>query len=177
MNGESFSFEEIEDIFAATHARNRVVLMDTCHAGDAVPSGLTEQSNSTPESVAVKTRSALKFDELAPTDVTARRLFLEHFAASTGKSGAIVVAAADASGLALESEQWQNGAFTFVLREAITDRMADLNQDLRITASELSDYLQRRIPELTGGNQLPQQKRSNQEIDPVLASWSQVLVP
>ncbi len=82
-----------------------------------------------------------------------------------------MITASDAGQYALESETWQNGAFTYVLREALEDRKADRNSDRRITVSELSEYVTSRVAELTSGAQTPQQKRENPEFDPVLVEW------
>ena len=49
---------------------------------------------------------------------------------------------------------WGNGAFTEVLLEGLS-RHADENGNGMISVSELTGYLTRRVPGLTGGAQTP----------------------
>ena len=52
-----------------------------------------------------------------------------------------------------EAEAWQNGAFTKVFLDALSDSGADANHDGIISMSELTDYLSKKLPELTNGVQ------------------------
>jgi len=53
-----------------------------------------------------------------------------------------------------KNKAWGHGAFTQALLEAF-GRAADTNHDGVISVSELTDYLARRVPALTGGKQQP----------------------
>ena len=169
--GGTLSFNELEDKLSLLKARKRIILVDSCHAGDQLPSGKTKIPETGRIKKELRTRSSLDIAVSQTTHRPIRELFVESFTSQIGRSGAIVLAASDASQFALESERWKNGAFTFVLREAIEKHLADVNKDRKVTVSELSQYLNQRVPELTSGRQLPQQKRRNVEIDPVIASW------
>jgi WD40 repeat protein/uncharacterized caspase-like protein len=169
--GGTLSFNDLEDKLSLLKARKRVVLVDSCHAGDRLPSEKTKIADAGQIKKELRTRSSLDIPNAPPTSPSIREIFVESFTSQIGRSGAIVLAASDASRFALESERWKNGAFTFVLREAIEQHLADANKDRQITVSELDQYLRTRVPELTSGQQLPQQKRRNVEIDPVIATW------
>jgi WD40 repeat protein len=51
--------------------------------------------------------------------------------------------------LSREDKDWQNGAFTKAFVEALSDPSVDANNNNVISMSELTDYLERRLPELT----------------------------
>ncbi len=56
--------------------------------------------------------------------------------------------------LSRENPDWRNGAFTEILLEALGSR-ADANKNGLISVSELTGYLTRHVPGLTGGAQTP----------------------
>ena len=53
-----------------------------------------------------------------------------------------------------EDKTWGHGAFTKVLLDAL-GRAADTNHNGVISVTELTDYLARQVPSLTGGEQHP----------------------
>jgi uncharacterized caspase-like protein len=56
--------------------------------------------------------------------------------------------------LSREDEAWKHGAFTKVLLEALSGA-ADTDHNGVISVTELVDYLNRRLPDLTHGEQVP----------------------
>ncbi|APZ93238.1 caspase family protein [Fuerstiella marisgermanici] len=166
---ETLTFEQIEKLLTGCKARNRIILIDSCHAGDSLPVGIRRQQTDNAAEVIPR---AASIDPAPPSAsaVSLRKLLLQSFAGVLSKSGAAVITASDGSQYALESARWKNGAFTYVVREGLTDRKADLNEDQQITAEELHRYVTQRVTELTQGAQIPQQKRET-EFDPVILKW------
>lgn len=68
--------------------------------------------------------------------------------------GVYVIAAARPGEEAQESGRWKHGVFTFALLEAIEGR-ADFNGDGAVDTTELFQYTERRVAELTDGRQHP----------------------
>jgi uncharacterized caspase-like protein len=52
-----------------------------------------------------------------------------------------------------ESEAWQNGAFTKVFLDALSDSNADADHNGIISMNELTNYLEKNLPKLTDGTQ------------------------
>jgi uncharacterized caspase-like protein len=72
---------------------------------------------------------------------------------------------------ALESSEQKNGLFTYALLEALRGtKAADLNNDGTIQISEVSEYVKKRVVELTNGRQTPNVRRVNLEGDFPLAT-------
>jgi uncharacterized caspase-like protein len=74
--------------------------------------------------------------------------------AAMAQGNVTLLTSSSANALSREDPAWQNGAFTKVLLEAL-GRAADANNDGMISTGELTDYLARHLPDLTGGAQKP----------------------
>ena len=111
----------------------RIAFLDTCHAGNML-------------GVPQIPRSA------------ARRFFVNLDALvlelSSAENGVIAFASSTGEQDSLESREWQNGAFTKALVEAI-EGFADTNLDRAINISELGVYIKQRVKDLTNGRQSP----------------------
>ena len=55
----------------------------------------------------------------------------------------------------LESDDWQNGAFTQELLAALVDGVADLDGDGSVSVRELQQHVSRAVPKLTENRQHP----------------------
>jgi uncharacterized caspase-like protein len=74
-------------------------------------------------------------------------------AALTG-TNVTVLTSTTSDQLSREDPAWENGAFTEIFLEALSSR-ADANKNGLISVSELTGYLTRHVPALTGGAQTP----------------------
>jgi uncharacterized caspase-like protein len=54
-----------------------------------------------------------------------------------------------------ENDAWQHGAFTKALLDAFNDPAADINRNGLISTTGLANYLAKRVPTLTSGQQTP----------------------
>lgn len=69
-------------------------------------------------------------------------------------TGTIEISAATGVQSALEDAEWNNGAFTYVVKEALLKGKAK-NKDGKITAKSLRSYVLGEVEKLTGGEQTP----------------------
>jgi hypothetical protein len=69
-------------------------------------------------------------------------------------TGTIEISAATGAQSALESKEWQNGAFTFVIKEAVLKGKAK-DKNGNITAQSLRRYVLDEVEKLTDGQQTP----------------------
>jgi hypothetical protein len=111
----------------------KILFLDACHSGAVLPSGMQARG--------------------APVDVNAA---INDFA--TAESGLVAYAASTGREFSVESDQWQHGAFTKALIEAIEGK-GDILHKGRITTASLDAYLAERVKELTGGEQHPVMSR------------------
>ncbi|MVW78368.1 caspase family protein [Bordetella sp. 02P26C-1] len=176
---KGLSFAQIEGLLDATPARARLLMLDSCHAGqnDEAKVGLEPQpqvlvaSQSSPDQVSA--RGLRRVSTVPPSAPDLRRPLLEDvFVDLQMGSGAHIIAAAGAEEFALESPQWSNGVFTAAVLEGLGSRAADTDLDRRIHVDELRQYVANRVAELTQGRQLPTARAVNHEMPIVLAQAS-----
>jgi hypothetical protein len=112
-------------------AGKAMLFLDTCHAGQALADGTTRRS-------------------LAAADVNAVVNEL-----SAAENGVIAFASSTGREVSVERPEWQNGAFTKALVEALAEGRADLLRNGTITVSQLDAFVVNRVKELTGGLRHP----------------------
>ena len=76
-------------------------------------------------------------------------------------TGASVLASCSGEEFSVEGPVWQNGVFTFAVIECLRTAFGDANRDGTVRISEMSDYVSRRVRQLTGGRQNPKGRRQN----------------
>lgn len=168
-------YEEIEKLLDGIPARCKLLLIDTCHAGEVDKSELKPRA-ATGSGPKVTERVVGGRGVVLPEGTEPRRfkdsiaLVNELFADLREGSGAVVIGSASGLEFALESPQWQNGVFTYALRQGLKDQRADLNHDGAVTVTELRDYVTKTVLELTDGRQTPTTRRENLELDFTLES-------
>ncbi len=174
--GRGLSFAQIEGLLDATPARSRLILLDSCHAGqnDDAKVGLEPQAQALVAGQSlteqVSARGLRRVSTIAPGAPDLRRPLLEDvFVDLQVGSGAHIIAAAGAAEFALESPRWSNGVFTAAVLEGLGSRAADIDLDRRIHVDELRQYVANRVAELTQGRQLPTARAVNHELPVVLA--------
>lgn len=156
-------FETIEALLQDIGARRKLLLMDTCESGEAEPDvvAVTELVGKK-----ARARSVRGVQVKKAAAAPARRGYLldtDRFIYSDvfRRSGAIVLSSSRGGELSYEGEQWNNGAFTFALKQALANDAADLNKDGRLSAPELKAYVSRVVAEATSDAQHPTIDRDN----------------
>ena len=123
----------VEDLLAA---RCQVLLfVDTCHSGGAVG---TKSLNAGAKSLRQTKRDYWR------------------------NTGSVVFTSSLPGQESFERTEWENGAFTEAILEAMSfssKTNADANRDGRLSISELQLYLENRVSQLTGGKQTPAIRR------------------
>lgn len=158
-------YGDLTALITGLAARRRLVLIDTCHAGEAdkeaaawtPPAGIPTRRH-------VKRFRGLRLVRPVPDDQSFG-LMLQLFTDLRGGSGAIVVGSAGGAELALESSRYRNGVFTFALLEALEQNRGDVDRSGDVSATELVRYLRTRVVALTQGAQRPATRGENLDLD------------
>lgn len=165
------SYDDIEGLLDGVKARRKLLLMDTCNSGELDKGDIetatlaqTDVPNSKIKVRAVGSRALKKKpDMLGQGNMSA---FLSDLFADTRRgSGAVAISSAGGAEYALESDEWNNGVFTFALIDGLQTGAADKNKDGSVTASELRDLVQTRVQTQTQGKQTPTSRRENLTVD------------
>jgi uncharacterized caspase-like protein len=145
------SFADLEGLLDGIPAQRKLLLMDTCHSGEAdgaaAPLALAAGIKARGSGVRGLRRSGVASAPLA-------RLTRELFTDLRGGSGTVVIASAGGDEYAFESDDWKGGVFTRSLLDGL-DGAADEDRDGRIQLGELRRWLPRTVAARTGGQQRP----------------------
>ncbi|MFZ6013746.1 MAG: caspase family protein, partial [Bacteroidota bacterium] len=165
------AYGELEGLLDGIPARKKLLMMDACHSGEVDKSKLQVAGTG----VLNKNQRGAITAYTYPVDVaqehynigitTSFELMQELFANLSKGSGAVVISAAAGNSFALESDEWQNGVFTYALLNGLKSKSADANKNGEITVSELKDFVSREVERLTKGAQKPTSRRENLEFD------------
>ena len=166
-------YEAIEQMLDKVPARRRLVMIDACHSGELDKSEIEMASKEDTKqeklkitfkggSKLIKPKAGLKnsFDYM-------KALFND----VSNQSGATIISAAAGYEFALESQEWNNGVFTYSVLKGLqvgTQDNADLNSDGKVSVSELKEYVITKVVDLTNGQQVPTTRRENQSVGVVL---------
>jgi hypothetical protein len=162
------SYEELEGLFEGVPARQRLLLMDTCFAGEVdveAPAMLALASG-------VKSRAPAVSTILRKPPDGSYDLMKEMFSDLRKNTGATVITAS--SGMeyvfAEERAEGDNGVFTYCLLNGLRSGKADADGDGLIRVSEMQQYLLAKVPAMTGGRQRPTGRHLNQDADFVIGT-------
>ncbi|VTT99863.1 (myosin heavy-chain) kinase : WD40 repeat, subgroup OS=Calditerrivibrio nitroreducens (strain DSM 19672 / NBRC 101217 / Yu37-1) GN=Calni_0847 PE=4 SV=1: WD40: WD40: WD40: WD40: WD40: WD40: Peptidase_C14 [Gemmataceae bacterium] len=156
-------YPAIEGLLAATRARKKLLLVDTCHSGEvnkedtALPAGAAQPDGA----VRAVARGGLTPE--APPRVGLKnsfQLMQDLYADLRRGTGAVVVASAGGAEYALESAEWKNGVFTYAVLRGLKGG-ADRNKDGKVQVLELRGYVEEEVRRLTGGRQSPTARSDN----------------
>lgn len=158
-------YAEIEAVFDSVQAIRKLLLLDTCQAGDADPGAPTVGGTAPTGAIAARgTRPVAPASNgaLRPTETP----LPEYFAGLTSRTGAAVIAASGPRGASYEDPAFGNGAFTRAVLETVWRvEHSDPNFDGVHSVSELRDYVFARVARLTRGVQAPTVRRENPDWD------------
>jgi len=170
------AYDLLESLLDSIPARKKLLLIDACHSGETDKDDLEIKD---------ETEIALNDGSKAIISVSGKKggntkisknnqktglqnsfeLMQELFTDLSRSSGTVVLSAAAGEGYALESAEWNNGAFTFSLLNGLKSAEADLDKNGVITISELKEYVLQKVYTITNGKQKPTVRNDNLEFD------------
>ncbi|HBS88758.1 MAG: hypothetical protein A2W91_04215 [Bacteroidetes bacterium GWF2_38_335] len=164
---KGMEYAAIEALLDGLKALKKLLFMDTCHSGELDKDEVETASQETAETGDISFRNAgagvRKKEGFGMKNTS--DLMKELFTDLRKGTGSTVISSAGGAEFAMESGEWKNGLFTFCLKEALTSKKADLNNDGSITISELQQYVQERVVELSKGKQQPTSRIENLILD------------
>jgi WD40 repeat protein len=154
-------YERMEELLDSIPCRKKLLLIDACHSGEVDKDEVKVIQESKKESGTVIFRSSpdvgVKYIGLENSFELMKQLFSD----LRRSNGTTVISSAGGVEYAIEGAQWNNGVFTFCLLKGLKASEADLNQDGNIVLSEIQEYLQKNVSQLTNGQQKPTSRKEN----------------
>ncbi len=164
-SGKGLPYEELENLLDSIPARKKIMFIDACHSGEVdkeetvflAAAPVNQQPN-------ITTRG---FKNVGGNIglLNSFELMQELFGNIQKGTGAVVITSASGVEVALESSEWNNGAFTYTLLQSLKTTAADKNGDGTVSVSEIRNYIIENVDKITGGRQHPTTRKGNLEFD------------
>jgi WD40 repeat protein len=159
-------YDEIEKMFDKCRSRSRLVLIDACHSGEVDKDDLVAVKN---DNGPVKGTKAGTISVKPKAGLKNSFSYMQALFSDVSKgSGTVVISAAAGAEFALESQEWNNGVFTYSIMKGIKSGEADANKDKIISITEMKNYVITTVTELTKGAQVPTVRKENYANDFVI---------
>jgi WD40 repeat protein len=154
-------YDALESLLDSIPARQKLMLIDACHSGEVDK----EEMQHYRLAMNTNPNPGLKGGELENMDSTAKlgiknsfELMQELFVNVGRSTGATIISAAAGTQLAQERGDLKNGVFTYSILEF-------MEQNPSATVTELKNYVNKRVPELTNGLQVPTTRTETKLVD------------
>ncbi len=168
-----FPYTELQGLMDHLATRRKLVLIDACHSGGLDKTPMPNQAVQTPPENALA-RGLVREQSGATQDSSLENEFdlvSELFVDLNRFCGTQVISSAQGNEFAYEAAQWQNGAFTSALLDALTtDKKsgllhADRDQSRGVDIAELRAYTIAAVKILTNGEQRPTAREQTLNFD------------
>ncbi|MEL6178292.1 MAG: caspase family protein, partial [Myxococcota bacterium] len=157
-------FETLEGLMEGLHARNKLLLMDTCESGELDDAWATWTASTQKEGMHVRGfRPVAEMTTATPAQprpwLLERDRYINHDILRS--SGAVVFSSSRGGESSYENDTLGNGVFTEELVRALTTTVADTNNDGQLSVEELRSYVSTAVPKRYGVPQHPVVDRDN----------------
>lgn len=164
-NEKGLAYEDLESLLDGIKPLQKTLIIDACHSGEIDKDEME---------LAVATSEEIKDVQFRSVGTTAQpKLGMQNtfeltkslFTDLRKGTGATVISSAGGMEFAMESGEWKNGLFTYVLINGVKSGNADLNKDGEIWLSELQKFVGEEVTKLSNGQQQPTSRIENQSVD------------
>uniref|UniRef100_UPI00404A26D4 caspase family protein n=2 Tax=Flavobacteriaceae TaxID=49546 RepID=UPI00404A26D4 len=158
------AYDELENLLDNIPARKKLMLIDACHSGEVDKEEMEKIKNTSTSSDGIAAKGAKGVVPIFIPDskkIGMKNSFelMQELFVNVGRStGATIISAAGGTQFALEDGGLKNGVFTYSILEFI-------NNNTEPTISKLKEYVNKRVPELTKGMQVPTARTETNAID------------
>jgi WD40 repeat protein len=163
-------YAEISKLLNSIKAYQKLLIMDTCHSGELDKEEVKESTEVEVETGDIQFRAAgtAVSIENAFGAANMQKLSTDLFSDTRKGSGATVISSAGGAEYAIESDEWQNGLFTYNFIRGFKALKADQNGDGLIQISEIRTYVNKQVAEMSGNKQKPTAREENIAVDIVI---------
>lgn len=158
-------YQMLENKLIACESRKKLLFLDACHSGevDTANAVLMKGNVEIGRDIIFRSAGGISIEQGESLDAVKAV-----FADLKESNGITVISSAGGADYAVESDLWENGAFTYCLTKGLKSGQSDLDANGVTTVSDLLLYLQINVPIITHGYQVPTYRTENIDNDFVL---------
>lgn len=160
---KAIPYSALEQTLLNCESRKKLLFLDACHSGELDKAATTISDGDVEIGKDITFRSGATNMTLK-NDGSLDALKMV-FADLKENNGITVISSAGGADYAVESDIWENGAFTYCIIEGLRSGDSDLDHNGVVTVSDMLKYLQINVPILTNGYQVPTFRTENIEND------------
>jgi WD40 repeat protein len=158
-------YDELEDLIDGIPARKKMFVIDACHSGEVEKDEIVLADATTTQVKARAIRGFKKTEGLEFSYNQINDLMNQLFEDLRKGTGSSVLTSSGGAEFSFESDEYQNGVFTYCLLKGLKNLEADKNNDKMVQISELKDFVIREVTRLTNNQQNPTSRIMNVECD------------
>ncbi len=156
-------YEELEGLLDGIPARQKLLLLDACNSGENERMYLQNNSSDQMAQAGMKGVDV----EIVNDEINTFHQMTEMFVNVRNNTGSVIIAASGGmqsaqEGRVVNGMKIENGAFTYSVLEYLAKEITD--QD-RCTVNGMKNYVERRVEEITNGEQKPTSRQETMEVD------------
>ncbi len=162
-------YEELEGILDSIPARRKLLLLDACNSGEneQIEANKLLVSEQVTQQEQLDTRGVRVIAKNAASTKSSFETMMELFVNIQNETGSVIISAAGGQQSALEAievnnKKIENGAFTYCILEYLKNNE---NQPEKLTVNQLKAYVEKRVQEITHGQQKPTSRQETMEVD------------
>ena len=160
------SYTDIQLLLNDLPTIRKVLFMDTCHSGEVDEEDVEQSENTNTEEENIEFRAVgNKAYNVSAEKALISDMATDLFIDTRKGTGATIISSASGMEVAREGKEWSNGLFTYCLLYGIKSGEADLDNNGQIWLSEIQEYVNEKVGELSGGKQTPTARSLNLSID------------
>jgi hypothetical protein len=156
-------YNALEKTLLNCESRKKLLFLDACHSGELDKASTIISEGDVEIGKDIVFRSGATGVTLT-NDGSLDALKMV-FADLKENNGITVISSAGGADYAIESDVWENGAFTHCMIEGLKSGDSDLDHNGVVSVSDMLKYLQINVPILTNGYQVPTFRTENIEND------------
>ncbi len=156
-------YQALEKTLLNCESRKKLLFLDACHSGELDKASTVISTGDVEIGKDIKFRNGPS-GMIVKNDGSLDALKMV-FADLKENNGITVISSAGGADYAVESDIWENGAFTYCMIQGLKTGDSDLDHNGVVSVSDMLKYLQINVPILTNGYQVPTFRTENIEND------------
>lgn len=160
-----WSYDDFESVLDGIKPLAKYCFIDACHSGRIDKEEFVADNTRKVAKGSLVFRGNKGIKALSEENYNINKMIQSLFTDFSRGNGATILSSSNGIEVAIEDGNKANGLFTWAIKQVLTDRSADKDNDGSISMSELAETVSRYVVDLSSGTQTPGMRLENRYID------------